>query len=174
MISRRINPALFAGLALLATVTLFQEGLFTHIEVGSVHPDAVLLVALNWGLLRGVEEGMLWGFIGGVFIDLFSGLPFGTSSTAYVVIAGLVSLGEPALMRAHILLPFITAIMATAIYYAITTVVIASADHVFLLSWSYLRTVLGVALFNAVLNPVLYWMVQAFETRLHPVARTVL
>lgn len=174
MIARHINPGIFAGFLILIATTILQEGVVTHLDIGPVHPDLVLLVVLNLALIRGMEEGMLWGFIGGIFVDLFSGLPFGTSSTAYVVIAGLVTFGEGALLKAHILMPMLTAFAATIVYYVVSVFILASAQHQLPLSASFIEVVIGVAAFNALLNPALLWTTQGIERRLHPVARTIL
>ena len=42
-----------------------------------VRPDLMLVLVVAWSLLRGVEEGLLWAFIGGVLLDLLSVGPFG-------------------------------------------------------------------------------------------------
>lgn len=171
MTRRRLNPSFFTGVAVLALATLIQEGIVGHLTVLGVLPNLVLLIVVNWSLIRGVEEGMLWGFIGGIFLDLFSGLPFGTSSLAFVCIAGLVSLGETALPRASILLPMAAAFLATCIYYAIALFMVASVNHELLLNAFTGRTVLGVAVYNAVINPILFGACQGLDRRLHPVAR---
>lgn len=150
-------------------MTLVQEGVVSQLTIGGTRPDLVLLSVIDWTLMRGVEEGMLWGFVGGIFVDLFSGLPFGTSSAGYVAVAGLVSLGEGALLRTHLLLPLIAAFAGTAVYYAVTVVVVASVNHVLLITASSLTIFLGVAIYNALLNFGLYALVGYFERRLHPV-----
>jgi rod shape-determining protein MreD len=170
--TRSLNPAIFAALASLAVLTLLQEGVVPQLTIQGARPDLVLLAVIDWGLIRGVEEAMLWGFIGGIFVDVFSGLPFGTSSTAYVAVAGMVSLGETALMRTHVLLPVVAAVVGTVIYYAVALIIVASVRHEFLLSWSFARVVVGIAGFNAVVNSVLYGLAHAFDRRLRPVART--
>jgi len=174
MSARRLNPALVTGLLVLALATIFQEGVVTYTSIDSVRPDVILLLTLNWSLLRGVEEGMIWGLVGGIFVDLFSGLPFGTSSAAYVAVAGFTTLTERAFTRAHLLQPVLTAIMATFIYYTIAFVIVSSADNEFFLGAAFVRTVIGVAIFNAIVNPFLYWGIHQLDARLSPVARTSL
>jgi rod shape-determining protein MreD len=171
MTVRRINPALIAALIVLPLLTILQQGITPHFTLFGARPDFVLLAVVDWGLIRGVEEGMLWGFVGGIFVDLFSGLPFGTSSLAYVSIAGIVSLGENVLLRTHILLPLVSGAIATVLYYAIAIVVVASTRHVVLFDDTVLHTIIGVALYNAVINPIIYVGAQLLDTRLHPVAR---
>jgi len=171
--ARRLNPSLLAALLVLPLITAMQEGVVWHLTAFGTQPNLVLLAVLDWGLIRGVEEGMLWGLIGGIFLDLYSGLPFGTSSAAFVVIAGLISLGETALMRTHVLLPLVAGAIAVMLYYGVAVVVVASVRHDVLLNPFMLRTVIGVAIYSAVINPILYVGAQMLDRRLHPVARTV-
>ena len=167
-----LNPALFAALGLIAILAVLQTSLVSHFAIGGFWPDLVLLAVINWGLIRGVEEGMLCGLVGGVIIDLTSGLPFGTSSVAYVCVAGVVSLGESALMRTHILLPTIAALVGTIIYFCVAIVIVASINHEVLLNGSVGHTILGVAVYNAVINPLVYLAAHALDRTLHPVVRT--
>jgi rod shape-determining protein MreD len=168
---RRINPALIAALLVLPLLTVLQQGITPHFALFGARPDFVLLAVVDWGLIRGVEEGMLWGFVGGVFVDLFSGLPFGTSSLAYVSIAAVVSLGQNVLLRTHILLPLVAGAIATLLYYAIAIIVMASTQHTVLLNDFVLHTIIGVTLYNAVINPIFYVGAQTLDRRLHPMAR---
>ena len=174
MIARRVRPGLLLGVVVVALAAVVQAGFVTHATVGAARPDLILLLALDWALLRGVEEGMLWGFAGGFVVDLSSGLPFGTSSAAYVAVAGSIMLGERALARYHLLLPVITAVLATGVYYLVAFFVVSSVDEHFLLSWDFLRTVAGVAVFNAIVNLVVFRLLQSLEGRMWPVARATL
>lgn len=171
MTVRRLNPSLVVALVVLGFLTMIQEGVISQFTFGGVRPDLVMLAVVDWGLVRGVEEGVLWGFVGGFFVDFYSGLPFGTSSAAYVAIAGIVSLGETALLRSHVMLPVVVAALGTAIYYAIAIVIVASVRHELLINGSMLRTFVGVMAYNAVINPVIYVASRAFDRRLHPVVR---
>jgi rod shape-determining protein MreD len=170
--TRHFNPSIPAALAVVALMTMLQEGVVPQLTISGARPDLVLLSVIDWALIRGVEEGMLWGFVGGIFVDTFSGLPFGTSSAAYVAVAAVVGVGESALMRTHVLLPFVAAITGTLVYYAVALVLVASIRHQVLLSGSLLHVIVGVAVYNAIVNSFLYGLARVFDRRLRPVART--
>jgi len=74
-------------------------------------------------------------------------------------------------MRTHILLPIVAAAIGTVIYFAVAVVIVASARHQLVLNGSLLETFGGVAVYNAVLNPLLYGLSLAFDRKLHPVSR---
>jgi rod shape-determining protein MreD len=56
----------------------------------------MLLVVLIWAVVRGLDEGLLWAFIGGLIMDLLSGGPLAGTALALVAAAYLAgqSLGE--------------------------------------------------------------------------------
>lgn len=58
-------------LAALAEVTVLP-----YLRVASVQTDLTLLLVGAWSLRRGVEEGAVWAFIGGLMLDLLSAGPF--------------------------------------------------------------------------------------------------
>jgi rod shape-determining protein MreD len=60
-----------------------------HLRVGNAQPDLLLLVIGAWSLRRGVEEAIVWAFIGGVFLDLLSSGPSAAPLFAMLA-AGLV------------------------------------------------------------------------------------
>jgi len=55
---------------LLAVVGLLQATLVSRVAIWGVFPDLPLLVVVSWGLLRGSRQGLLWGFVAGIMVDL--------------------------------------------------------------------------------------------------------
>ncbi len=56
-------------------MALAEATVLPHWQVGGAQPDLTLLVVGAWSLRRGVEEGAIWAFFGGVGLDLLSGGP---------------------------------------------------------------------------------------------------
>jgi rod shape-determining protein MreD len=106
-------------LPLLAILAVIQSTLLSHLRLLDGRPDLVLLAVLAWALAGRVEEAMVWGLAGGLFLDLLSGVPFGTSAIALVLIAFLLSLTEGRLWGAHPLMPLAAALVASAVYYSL-------------------------------------------------------
>src|SRR5262245_28069473 len=48
--------------------------------IGGVRVELVLILVAAWAALRGWEEGLLLGVIGGILIDVLSAAPFGISA----------------------------------------------------------------------------------------------
>jgi rod shape-determining protein MreD len=168
---RKIHPGLFTALWLLPVLALLQTSLVTHFAIRGIIPGIVLVAVVNWGILRGMDEGMLWGFIGGLCLDVFSGWPFGTSACALVIVASLVSLGEGTFIRTHALLPLLTIFAATILYYLVALFILTSTHHP--VNWiAALRAfVLPAAIYNAILNIPAFWLAQRLEDRIYPMPR---
>lgn len=83
--------SLYFGIPLLLIAAVLQSAWLEDLQIIGARPDLVLLLAVTWSIIRGAEEGALWGFIGGVFCDLLSGGGFGLwtfSLTAVGFLAG--------------------------------------------------------------------------------------
>ena len=52
-------------------------------------PNLVLLVVVLWSLVRGVDEGLMWAFVGGLIVDIMSGGPLAGSAIALLAAAYL-------------------------------------------------------------------------------------
>jgi len=71
----------------LTLVALAETTVLPHVRVGSIQPDLTLLVVGAWSLRRGVEEGAMWAFIGGMVLDLLSAGPVTASMFALLVVS---------------------------------------------------------------------------------------
>jgi rod shape-determining protein MreD len=162
---------LFTALWLLPILAVLQTSLMSHLAVSGAIPGLVLLVVVDWGILRGPDQGMLWAFIGGLGIDVFSSWPFGTSTVALVLVASIVSLGGGTFIRTHALLPPAAVFLATLLYYGIAFFILESTHHS--VDWlSVVRElVLPIAVYNAALNVPVFWLVRRLEARVYPMPR---
>src|SRR5438874_1019178 len=79
---------------LLAGASLLESAAVRGFITGGLHPELSLVIVVGWAALRGWDEGLLVGIIGGIFVDLMSAAPFGVN----VVRLGLVGLGAGLVM----------------------------------------------------------------------------
>jgi rod shape-determining protein MreD len=171
MNARTLPPGAFTALWLLPIMALLQASFADQLAIRGVMPGLLLIVVVNWGILRGMDQGMLWAFIGGLLLDVFSGWPVGTNTVALVVVASLVSLGEGTFIRTHALLPPVTVFAATVLYYLIVFFILESTQHP--IDWAPgIRSIaLPAAFYNAVLTLVAFPLVRRLEERVYPVPR---
>ncbi len=71
----------------LTLVALVEATVLPYLRVGGIQPDLMLLVVGVWSLRRGVEEGAVWAFIGGLALDLLSAGPFTTFMFALLAVS---------------------------------------------------------------------------------------
>ncbi|MGD9049605.1 MAG: rod shape-determining protein MreD, partial [Anaerolineae bacterium] len=130
--------------------------LVPSLAIWSVFANLPLLVVVSWGLLRGPQEGALWGFIAGLMVDLLSGAPFGAATVSLIVIGFLAGLGETTVFRARIALPMIVMFLATIVYELLFLLIVRISGQSVAWLDSVLRLVIPSAILNAVLTPVVF------------------
>ncbi len=168
---RNLHPGAVTAVWLLPILALLQSTIAGHLAVRGALPGIVLICVVDWGILRGTDEGMLWAFIAGLCLDVFSGWPPGTNTVSLVVVASLVSLGQGTFIRTHALLPPATVFGATILFYCIALFILESTNHPVVWIDALRDTVLPVALYNAVLNVPLFRIMQRVEQRVYPLPR---
>lgn len=151
--------------ALLFAAALLQSSLFPALGLIAVRPDLVLIMVVVWAVLRGVNEALPWGFIGGVMLDLLSGGPFGTAMLVLVIVAFCSSVGEISLFRSSLMLPMLTVFWATILYNAIFLFLLRT--HHYPVDWlgTLRQVVVPNAMLNAAVCPLVYWVLSRIERR---------
>lgn len=151
-----IHINVYASILLLISVALIQSTVMPHLTLWGVKPDLMLLVVISWSLLRGAREGIIWGFIGGLCLDLFSAAPFGLSALALLIVSFLSGLGEATVFRTHIILPLATVFFASLIYDFIFLLVLNVLGQPVVWLDSFIRLALPASLLNVLLMPLVY------------------
>jgi rod shape-determining protein MreD len=168
---RNLHPGFITALWLLPLLALMQSSVVGHFAFRGTLPGIVLICVVDWGILRGPDEGMLWAFVAGLCLDIFSGWPPGTNTVALVVVASVVSLGEGTFIRTHALLPPATVFGATILFYCIALFILESTRHPVVWGDALRGSILPIAIYNAVLNIPGFWLVQRLENRVYPSPR---
>lgn len=132
-------------------------------------PDLILLIVISWSLLRGSREGLVWGFVGGLCLDLLSGGPLGASAIALMVVSLLSGQGETNIFKGNLLLPLIIAPLGTLVYYGLLLVILELTGRSLSLLPSSSRVILPAAIVNFIAMPFVYvfmrWLNQRIERR---------
>jgi rod shape-determining protein MreD len=150
---------------MLMVIALVQTTIMPHIGVWGVFPNLPLLVVISWSLLRGAREGLIWGFIAGVAVDLFSGAPFGAATFSLILVGLLSGLAGVTVFRTHAALPLLTAFLATIIYGLCFLLIVRVSGYTVVWIESLLRIILPAAVLNTVLVPLVLLLLRFVHTR---------
>lgn len=156
------------GIPLLALLAILQSSVFTYIHLLDGHFDLVLLSVIGWGLSGRSEEAMIWGMIGGLFLDLLSGLPLGSHTIPLILIAFLVSLLEGRFWEAHFLTPIGVVFLGSLVFHGLGLAVLTFVGR----EWDPLIAITRVILPSTFLNLLLAiptaQIMEGLRTRLYP------
>lgn len=110
---------------LLLFLASFQVTLLTKFSVDGVAPDLVLIIIILWAPYLNITENLILTFIGGMFIDLFSFLPSGTTALVLISIIYLVEYWKSSFSKVGMFLLFLAVWLATIIkslgFYIVST-----------------------------------------------------
>ena len=120
------------------------------------YPDLMFLVVLTWAVARSVDEGLVWGFIGGLIIDLRSGGPPGATALALVAVTFLAGQSRGQGIGSPIMRLLVLALVGGIAYHLILLVVLAWTGHTVDWSFSLLRVALPSVVLNTVLTPFVW------------------
>lgn len=150
---------------LLFAVALLQSTVVSHFQIWGVFADLPLVIVVSWGLLRGPREGLIWGFVAGVALDIFAGAPFGAATFALMAVGSLSGLARFTGFRSEIALPMGAVLLATVIYDIIFLIVVWISGYPVYWLDSLFRLVLPSAVLNTVLTPVVIVIMRWLNAR---------
>lgn len=111
-----MSNSIYIAIPLMALLSIVQSAILPRVPVLGVVPQLLFLVALAWGLLRGLEQGLIWAFVAGIFVDLFSLTPLGLSSLAFMAAVTPAILLQNVLPPRRLLVAALMAMLSTIIY----------------------------------------------------------
>ena len=155
----------YVGLAVAFLGALAQATILEQYPLLGVHVDVVVLAVVGWAALRPFEDSLLWAALGGLALDLFSGLPLGTSVVALALAALVAAAIAGSLRTIHAFLIALAVPVAALTYYLAATVMMALGGVA--VSWVdlYRGVVLPAILVDTLIGPIvlviLAWLSRA-------------
>ena len=86
-LTRRWEISLYYSIPFVTGLALVQSVWLSRVSLWGARPDLVMLVVFAWAVARGLDEGLVWGFVGGLVIDLLSGGAMGVYTLTLLVVA---------------------------------------------------------------------------------------
>lgn len=155
-------------LLLLMLLALLQVTCIPPIPVLGIRPDLVLVLVLAWAVVGGPLEGAIAAFVGGLVLDILSNWPLGSHALLLTLVAVPCAYLATPLSRGNIAFPIVAAFIATAAYSVLGLLLVQSLGRP--VPWGTLlwRTVLPLAVVEATLMPLVFWVLHWADERLHP------
>lgn len=144
---------------------MIQATWLSRVTLWGARPELLLLVVLMWSVVRGADEGVLWAFLGGLMMDLFSGGPLGAMALALVVASFL----SGRMLRVDLGAPTVGVVISTLLavfgYHLVLLLTLAWTGHP--VSWldALFRVAGPSALLNAILAPFVHRPMRWLERR---------
>lgn len=107
------------GIPAIAILAILQTSLVGHLRLLEGRPDLVLLAVVAWALTGKGNEAMIFGFIGGLFLDAFSAVPLGVSAAALVTVAAIASYSEGQFWGINPIMQLAAILVGSAIFYSV-------------------------------------------------------
>jgi rod shape-determining protein MreD len=104
---------------LMVVLIILQSTLLPQFPILGVTPQLWLLATMAWALLRGWQEGIIWAFVAGLFVDLFSAAPLGVTSLALMAAVGVVVLLQRNLPAYRVVIPVILTVIGTLVFWLV-------------------------------------------------------
>ena len=150
---------------LLVVAAILQSTVMPQLAVWGVFADLPVLLVVSWGLLRGPREGVVWGFVAGVVVDLLSGAPFGAATLSLMLVGFLSGLGKNSVFAGHIVFPVVAMFLATLLYNVCFLLVVWLSGQPVIWLDSFARVILPSAVLNAALAPIVFLPMRWAYTR---------
>lgn len=149
-----MNP--YATIALLGLVAIVQSTVLTRGDSSGLYVQLMLLVVISWSLLRGSREGMLWGFTGGLALDLLSAGPLGLNAGLLALAGYAAGWGEAKVFRTNLALPVFIVATITLGYALAQSLVLQALGHPVPWAEWFVRIVLPTLVLNLLVIPFIY------------------
>src|SRR3954468_1256695 len=96
------------------------------LRVGAAQPDFLLICAIVWTVVAGIEGGLVWAFIGGLMIDFLAPRPLGSTAFSLLICVGGAALLNRAFAHFRYFVP-IVAVLVFAVVNALLFLVLYGA-----------------------------------------------
>jgi rod shape-determining protein MreD len=156
------------GIPLLAMLAILQSVIFNDLTLLDGRPDLILLVIVAWGIIGRSREAMIWGLIGGLFLDQLSGIPLGTTAIILIIIAYLVSFTEGRFWEANPLMPMGVMMLFSLLYHLINVLILWLLGKQMDLSYTLVRIILPSTFINLILALPVSQLIRSINRAVYP------
>lgn len=165
--------AYLIGVPLLAFLTVLQSSVLGWTLLVDGRPDLILLAVVSWALTGRSTESMVWALIGGLLLDLFTGLPYGLSAITLIIIAFVISSLLDRFWEGHVLTPLGAVLLSSLFFHLAQLAAVFISGRPVDLMLSLQRIVLPSAFLNLALALPAKSLAEGLSERLNPPEVTI-
>ncbi|MDP2726464.1 MAG: rod shape-determining protein MreD [Dehalococcoidia bacterium] len=154
---------------LVLAASLFQAAFPPAGPVAGIKPDLVLVLAVMASMLLGLRYGLVLSVLGGIILDLFSGMTFGFVTLSLLLVTSLARFPNPDLLEINPLVCMLVIALDSFFYYGIYSLGMLALGGE--LDWFRLftRVVLPSVVMNTLVSPLVYGLMILLGRRKMPV-----
>lgn len=161
-----IGSTILIAVPVIVLLTVLQTAVLPYFPLLGIVPALPFLMALAWGLLRGMNEGVVWAFIAGLFMDLFTAAPAGGLALTYMIAVLAACFINELLPDNRTVIPMLLAGLATAIQQILYAAFLAVFGYNILQMAA--MTLLPTILVHTFLILPIYWLLYLIQRLVWP------
>ena len=112
------------SIPVLGILTIIQSAVISRLPLNRGTADLVLVVLVAIALQKTVSVSWQWSIVGGLFVDFFSGLPFGIFTISYLATIGLAIILRDRIWRFSFLMQLLVVLAGTILSHGITYLIL--------------------------------------------------
>ena len=161
-----MGSTVYLAFPLMIVLAVLQTAVFSRLPILNNVPQIILLASISWGLLRGVTEGVVWAFIGGFILDLFTIAPMGLTAVSYITAVFVTIWLQESLPQSRFFTPLVLAGLGTIIAAIVYQLGARLLGYAF--SIQTLTSLPQAILLNIIVMMPMYWAMSALYNLLRP------
>ena len=112
------------GIPIFGLISILQSAVVSRLPLNRGTADIVLVVLVALALQKEVKEIWQWSVIGGMYIDFFSGLPYGVFTISYLSATAVARFLRNRIWRFSFLMQLLVVLIGTLISHALTMIIV--------------------------------------------------
>ncbi len=152
---------------------ILETSVLPELKLAGSSVDLVFLLMVVTAMIVGVEEALVWAFLGGLMLDLLAagGRPIGATTLTLLLVAGVAVLIARVTQPPRVATVVVVTFALSFVYQALLFAIIAATSGISVGGWSY-GTFLLSAIMDAAIAAVAAWVVKGLYLRYGPAERT--
>ncbi|TAK29369.1 MAG: rod shape-determining protein MreD [Chloroflexota bacterium] len=157
----------YGFIPLLLLTAILQTTLLSRMTINDVKPDLMLMLVVAQTVFGGAVAGMVWGLVGGLFLDLLSRGSFDALVLVLPFVAFVAGTMTGESLRHRFVLPLILAFLGSLLQGGLIILALQLANLPVFWTVSLISTVVQGATINTALMPLVYLAFNRWGPRKH-------